>query len=160
MQAAPEIIARPLSAEAFAHYGDVVEAPADPGRAYFETSVRNLRSAASPKLWMLSKLPAALPLKFDSLERHRFSSQSFVPIEIGRWVVVVAPHAPQGGPDVARVQAFMALPTQGVSYRPDVWHGSLTVLDRPARFCGFMWLDGTSSDEEFVSVSPFIVYPA
>jgi ureidoglycolate lyase len=159
-EATPEILARPLSAQAFAPYGDVVEAPAKPGRAYFETSVRNLRPVADPRLWMLTRLPASPPLEFTSLERHQFSSQSFVPIEIGRWIVVVAPHAEQGGPDVSRVQAFMALPTQGVSYRPDVWHGSLTVLDRPARLCVFMWLDGTQADEEFVSVPPFIVRPA
>jgi ureidoglycolate lyase len=156
----PAIFARPLTAEAFASYGDVVEAPASPGRAYFETSVRNLRPGAHPRLWMLTKLPASPPLEFRSLERHQFSSQSFVPIEIERWIVVVAPHAAQGGPDIERVQAFMALPTQGVSYRPDIWHGSLTVLDRPARLCVFMWLDGTSADEEFVSVPPFIVHPA
>ncbi|HEY7245195.1 MAG TPA: ureidoglycolate lyase [Xanthobacteraceae bacterium] len=159
-QATAEITARPLTADAFTAYGDVVEAPAQPGRAYFETSVRNLRPDAYPRLWMLTKLPASPPLEFSSLERHQFSSQSFVPIEIGRWIVVVAPHAAQGGPDIERVQAFIALPTQGVSYRPDVWHGSLTVLDKPARLSVFMWLDGTSADEEFVSVPPFIVHPA
>jgi ureidoglycolate lyase len=153
-----EIYARPLSAQAFAPYGDVVEAPAQPGRAYFETSIGNLRPGAKPKLWMLTKLPAApLPLEFKSLERHRFSSQSFVPIEIGRWLVVVAPHAADGGPAVDQVEAFLALPTQGVSYRPNVWHGALTVFDKPARLCVFMWLDGTAADEEIVSIPPFIV---
>jgi ureidoglycolate lyase len=27
------------------------------------------------------------------MERHEFTSQSFVPIEVGCWLVVVAPHA-------------------------------------------------------------------
>jgi ureidoglycolate lyase len=153
-----EVFARPLSSEAFAPYGDVVEAPAQPGRAYFESSIGNLRPAAEPKLWMLTKLPAApLPLEFRALERHQFSSQSFVPIEIGRWLVVVAPHDAQRGPARDRVEAFLALPTQGVSYRPNVWHGALTVFDKPARLCVFMWLDGTAADEEIVAVPPFIV---
>jgi ureidoglycolate lyase len=153
-----EIFARPLSAEAFAPYGDVVEAPVQPGRAYFETSIENLRPNASPKLWMLTKLPAApLPLEFTALERHRFSSQSFVPIEIGRWLVVVAPHGAQGRPALDQVEAFLARPTQGVSYRPDVWHGALTVFDKPARLNVFMWLDGTAGDEEIVPVPPFVV---
>ena len=153
-----EIFARPLSAEAFAPYGDVVEAPAQPGRAYFESSIGNLRPGAEPKLWMLTKLPAApLPLEFHSLERHEFSSQSFVPIEIGRWLVVVAPHAAQQGPAIDGVEAFLARPTQGVSYRPNVWHGALTVFDKPARLCVFMWLDSTAADEEIVAVPPFIV---
>jgi ureidoglycolate lyase len=153
-----EIIARPLSAEAFAPYGDVVEAPERPGRAYFETSIGNLRPAALPRLWMLTKMPAGeLPLRFALLERHEFSSQTFVPIDVGSWLVVVAPHAPDGGPDVDRVEAFLAKPAQGVSYRPNVWHGSLTVFDKVARLTVFMWLDGTQADEEAVAVQPFIV---
>jgi len=155
-----EILARPLTPEAFAPYGEVVEAPADPGRVYFASSVGNLRPAADPKLWLLRKLPASPPLEFGALERHQFSSQSFVPLEVGRWIVVVAPHEPRGGPDVGCVQAFMALPTQGVTYRPNVWHGALTVLDKPARLCVFMWLDGTPADEEIVTVRPFIVRPS
>lgn len=153
-----ELIARPLSAEVFAPFGDVVEAPANQGRAYFETSLGNLRPGASPRLWMLTKMPAAgLPLQIDSLERHQYSSQSFVPIEIGRWLVVVAPHAPQGGPDVARAQAFMASPLQGVSYKPDTWHSGLNVLDKPARLTVFQWLDDTAADTEMVPVQPFTV---
>ena len=153
-----ELIARLLTPETFAPYGDVVEAPADPGRAYFETSLGNLRAQAQPRLWMLTKLPApGLPIEITSLERHEFSSQSFVPIEIGRWLIVVAPHAPKGGPDLGRAQAFIAGRHQGVSYRPNTWHSGLNVFDKPARLTVFMWLDGTSADEEIVPVPPFCV---
>ena len=153
-----ELIAQPLTAAAFAPFGDVVEAPVKPGRAYFDTSLGNLRPAARPRLWMLTKMPAAgLPLEIKALERHEFSSQSFVPIDIGRWLVVVAPHAPSGGPDVDRALAFLADPRQGVSYRPNTWHSGLNVFDKPARLTVFMWLDGTPADEEIVAVPPFVV---
>jgi ureidoglycolate lyase len=153
-----EITASALSAEAFAPFGDVVEAPAHAGRAYFSTSLGNLRPAASPKLWMLTKQPSAfLPLRIETLERHAFSSQTFVPIDIGRWLVVVAPSGAQGGPDVARARAFLPSPRQGVSYRPNVWHSGLHVFDRAARLTVFMWLDGTAADEEIVPVTPFTV---
>jgi ureidoglycolate lyase len=153
-----ELIAGPLTAEAFAPFGDVVEAPATQGRAYFESSLDNLRSSAQPRLWMLTKLPVpGLPIEIKSLERHEFSSQSFVPIDIGRWLIVVAPHAPQGGPDVARAQAFIANARQGVGYRPNTWHSGLHVLDKPARLTVLMWLDGTAGDEEVVPVDPFSV---
>ena len=156
-----EISAGTLTAEAFAWFGDVVEAPAHSGRAYFSTSLGNLRSAAPPKLWMLTKQPSPfLPLRIETLERHAFSSQTFVPIDIGRWLVVVAPSDPQGGPDVARAQAFLPSPQQGVSYRPNVWHSGLHVFDRAARLTVFMWLDGTAADEEIVPVSPFTVHEA
>jgi len=156
-----KIIARPLSADVFAPYGDVVEAPVQPGRAYFNASLGNLRSSAQPKLWMLTKLPApSLPLQFDALERHEFSSQSFVPINVNRWLVVVAPSDPQGGPAADRVEAFLATSAQGVSFRPNTWHGSLTVFDRVSHLTVFMWLDGTPADEEIVAVPPFIVTEA
>ena len=148
-----ELIPRPLTVEAFAPYGDVVEAPAKPGRAYFEASLGNLRQAAQPRLWMLTKLPVAgLPLDITSLERHQFSSQTFVPIEIGRWLVVVAPRRADGGPDVERAQAFLPTQFQGVSYKPNTWHSGLNVFDKRARLTVFMWLDGSAADEEIVPV--------
>jgi ureidoglycolate lyase len=64
-------------------------------------------------------------------------------------LIVVCPHAPGGGPDVARAVAFLAAPDQGITYRMNVWHHGLTVLDRPARFAVLMWRNGTASDEEF-----------
>ena len=156
-----ELIAQPLTAQAFAPFGDVVEPPAKPGRAYFETSLGNLRPTAQPRLWILRKLPVAgLPLQIRSLERHRFSSQSFVPIDIGPWLVVVAPHSPHGGPDVGRALAFLPGPQQAVSYKPDTWHSGLNVFERPARLSVFMWLDGTPADEEIVEVPPFSVRAA
>jgi ureidoglycolate lyase len=156
-----EIKARVLTAEAFAPFGDVVEAPAHSGRAYFSTSLANLRPAAPAKLWMLTKQPSPfLPLRIETLERHAYSSQTFVPIEIGRWLVVVSPSDARGGPDVTRAQAFLPTARQGVSYRPNVWHSGLHVFDQVARLTVFMWLDGTAADEEIVPVAPFIVREA
>jgi ureidoglycolate lyase len=92
------------------------------------------------------------------IERHRSSSQSFVPMEAGRWLAIVAPHAMEGGgPDMARARAFLARPDQGITYGPDVWHHPFTVLDREARFAVLIWRDGTTGDEEFVDVAPFTV---
>ena len=92
------------------------------------------------------------------MERHEFSSQSFVAIDASRWVVIVCPHAADGGPDVARTVAFVARAGQGVTYRPNTWHHGLTCLDRPGRFATFMWRDGTAGDEEFVPVPAFTVH--
>lgn len=156
-----EIVARQLTAAAFATYGEVVEAPENAGRAYFSSSLANLRTSAHPKLWMLTKYPTApLPLKIELLERHEFSSQTFVPIDISRWLIVVAPSDANGGPATDRVEAFLASPQQGVSYRPNTWHSGLNVFDRVARLTVFMWLDGTPADEEVVPVSPFTVREA
>jgi ureidoglycolate lyase len=153
-----ELVAEKLTPEAFAPFGEVIASPEEFGRRYFEESLGNARPNAWASLSMVRRAPhASMPLEANLLERHEFSSQSFVPIDVARWLIVVCPHAATGGPDVARAKAFLAGPDQGVTYRMNTWHHGLTVLDRPARFAVFMWRDGTAGDEEFVPVSPFTV---
>lgn len=159
--------AEPLTSAAFLPYGEVIECPRIPGRTYFEDALANLRPKARPSLSLTVKAPLAeLPLRSTTMERHEFSSQSFIPQEAGRWLIVVAPHAAsaRGGaaslqpmPDMARARAFLARPDQGVTYGANVWHHPFTVLDREARFVVVMWKDGTRGDEEFVEVAPFTV---
>jgi ureidoglycolate lyase len=153
------IPAEPLRASSFAPFGDVLEAPRDPGRAYFDASLGSSRSGAAPSVSVAHVEPLArLPLAVTRMERHEFSSQSFVPLHPCRWLVIVAPKLRAGGPDIARVRAFLAGPGQGITYRADTWHHPLSVLDRPARFAIFMWLDGSNADEEFVTLDqPFVV---
>ena len=149
--------AQPLTREAFAPFGDVIDIPDQAGRTYYEDALGNLRPAAKPSLSVSLKAETPdRPLKADMLERHEFSSQTFVPVDVKRWLIVVAPHAKQGGPDVAQVRAFIANGKQGVTYKPNTWHHGLTVLDQPGRFAVFMWRAGTE-DEEFVPVTPFTV---
>lgn len=154
-----ELTAQKLTQEAFAPYGDVLTLPEAPGRNYFEAALGNLRPGAWPSLSLSVRAPLeALPMQATLLERHEFSSQSFVAIDASRWIVIVCPHAAAGGPDVARAVAFVAGPGQGVTYRPNTWHHGLTCLDRPGRFATFMWRDGTKGDEEFVPVPAFTVH--
>jgi ureidoglycolate lyase len=150
--------AEPLTSAAFLAFGEVIECPAIPGRTYFEDALANLRPEARPSISLTVKAPlAALPLRSTTMERHEFSSQSFIPQEGGRWLAIVAPHAASGGPDMARARAFLCGPNQGVTYGADVWHHPFTVLDREARFVIVMWRTGTQGDEEFVEVAPFSV---
>ena len=58
------IIAQPLTAEAFAPYGDVLAPPTEPGRVYFEKGLKNGRAGARPSLAVTHARPlAALPLR-------------------------------------------------------------------------------------------------
>lgn len=153
-----EIVPAPLTREAFALFGDVIDVPDRPGRAYYEEALGNLRPGAWPSLSVSLKAETPdRPLRADLLERHEFSSQTFMPLDVARWLIMVAPHAAQGGPDVGSIRAFIATGKQGVTYKPNTWHHGLTVLDRPGRFAVFMWRDGGKGDEEFVSVEPFTV---
>ncbi|MGD9880750.1 MAG: ureidoglycolate lyase [Reyranella sp.] len=153
-----QVTPQPLSREAFAAFGDVIDIPDTAGRTYYDDALGNLRPGARASLSAILKVEtAARPLRAELLERHEFSSQTFVPIDVARWLIVVAPHAAAGGPDLAGVRAFIANGRQGVTYKPDTWHHGLTVLDRPGRFAVFMWRDGSKGDEEFVPVEPFTI---
>ncbi len=153
-----EIAPQKLTQDAFAPFGEVIDVPNAAGRTYYEEALGNLRSSARPSLSVSLKVETPdRPLLANLLERHEFSSQTFVPIDVARWLVMVAPHAKAGGPDLAGVRAFIATGQQGVTYRPNTWHHGLTVLDKPGRFAVFMWRDGGTGDEEFVPVPPFTV---
>lgn len=147
----------PLTAEAFAPYGDVLAAPAEPGRSYIDGAYRSLRPDARPSLSFTRKAPVTLPIASHLMERHEFSAQSFIPMDGGICIIIVAAHAADGGPDMARARAFLAAPGQGVTYAPNVWHHPFTVLERPACYAVAMWLDGSKGDEEFVTVPEFVI---
>lgn len=156
-----EIVPQPLTPEAFTPFGDVIAMPTDAGRFYYDDALGNLRPAAGASLSVALKAETPdRPLTSQTMERHEFSSQTFIPVEVGRWLIVVAPHAaPQGGkagPDMAAARAFIADGRQGVTYRANTWHHGLTTLDRPGSFAVFMWKAGTE-DEEFVPVPAFTV---
>jgi len=153
------IMPEPLRAEAFAPFGDVLDGPAAPGRRFFANGLANRRPGATPSLAVACVPPlASLPLMATRMERHEFSSQSFLALDVARWLVIVAPKAADGRPDTARARAFLAGPGQGVTYRLDTWHHPLTVLDRQARFAVLIWLEHSQTDEEFVKLDkPFTV---
>ncbi len=72
-------------------------------------------------------------------------------------LIIVAPHAADGGPDIAHARAFRTEGQTGLTYGADVWHHPLTILGAPASFAVFMWRDGGPDDEEFVDVAPTVV---
>lgn len=154
-----EVQAQLLTASAFARFGEVLAGPSETGRRYFDTGLENGRESAWPSLSIVHSTPiACLPLAVTQLERHEFSSQSFVPIRGGRWLVVVCPAGSDGEPHGPAAQAFVAGSEQGITLHVGIWHHALTVLDRPAQHVIFMWRDGTHRDEQFSPVEPFTVH--
>lgn len=153
------LIAHPITTTAFAPYGDLLLSPDDFSRIYFDSGLSNLRPDARPSLSVTRVAPSRdVPFVAEQMERHEFSSQSFVPIEASRYLIVVAPHGADGGPDADMAAAFLVPGDVGITYHVDTWHHPLTVLDRPARFAVMMWRDGSDGDEEFVTVTtPFRV---
>lgn len=149
-----QIVAEPLTARAFEPFGAVLEGTPAPGRHYLTDTLANGRAGAPISLAVATVAPKdAPPLDVTVLERHAHSSQTFIPLQVSRYLVLATLDAPGGGPDLSRLRAFLARAGQGVTYAMGTWHHPLTVLDGPATFAVLMWRDGTSADEEFVPVS-------
>lgn len=81
--------------------------------------------------------------KVQVLERHEFSSQSFVPMTSSsggacsnRYLIIVAlPESNRDGrPDLTTLRAFTATTLQGFSYLPNVWHHPMIALDEVTDF--------------------------
>lgn len=133
------LVAEPLTAEAFAPFGDVIEAvgesfPINEGMcdrfhdlARMDFEGEGARAGISVGYGR----PYPLPHRFDLVERHPLGSQAFVPMTADPFLVVVAPD--EGGTPGAP-RAFLTAPGQGVNYLRGIWHGVLTPLGRPAAF--------------------------
>ena len=158
MSGAPQIIVEPLRAVAFEPFGKVLAGPGEPGRTRFNDFLENARAAARVDLSIATLEPTALPMLAQTLERHPYSSQTFVPIKAARYLVIVAPDRDDGGPDVERARCFLAAGSQGITYRRGVWHHGMTALDDAAEMAILMWCDGGQGDEEFRELeAPFEV---
>ncbi len=145
------LVPSPLTAEAFAAYGQVTDA-AGPGGRVAVAGPRNLRPGVGPRLGWFHAEASTLPLRTRTMERHRFSSQTFLPPKGAAWLLLVAPHGPDGGPALTHARAFIASGTQAVTYAPDTWHHPLVALDQPGLFAVLTFLDDSGDDEEFVTL--------
>ena len=147
----------PLTSELFAPFGEVHESPSGLGRDYFDEALTSLRPEAHPSISFVRNSPvSSAQLHVDRLEQHKYSSQTFVPINASRWLVVVAGDR-EGQPDSETVKVFIASETQGLTFAPGTWHLGLHVLDRVSTHAIFMWRDGTDGDETFADVQLFSI---
>ncbi len=149
-----QIKATPLTAAAFAAFGEIV-APNTVGKSAnagmasrFDhvVALQNGRTAAKPNLAVFEVQPYALPFAIRELEQHPYSTQTFLPIAATRYAIVVCTATPGGLPDVSSLQAFIVEADRGVSYRAGTWHHAIMALDTPARFVSLTWEDGSAGD--------------
>jgi len=82
------------------------------------------------------------------VERHPHSAQLFMPLTGGRYLVAVCKSDACGAPVPSTFAAFIARRTQGIAYRPGVWHMPIAALDENADFLMFMWESAGAEDCE------------
>ena len=147
------LILEPLTAAAFAPYGDVVAAPPVPGeRAFCTDGLTPDRPGTRVSLHVNHVLPSDLPFVATRMERHPATSQTFLPLDASRYLVVVADHTDDDRPDPATLKAFWSPGTQGLTVGRGVWHHGMVVLDRPACFAVLMWRRSDGPDDVFADL--------
>lgn len=132
-----QIRTEPLTAEAFAPFGQVLEAAGDfrlinaglcrrhHDRARLDFGADTGGQAG---ISVFQAQPRALPYEFDLIERHPEGSQAFLPLSSDPFLVIVSPD-PQAVP-----RAFLTNGAQGINLARGTWHGVLTPLAAPGLF--------------------------
>jgi ureidoglycolate lyase len=135
-----ELTPEPLTAEAFAPFGSVIQASDDAvkldinqGHAvrYDRLAEIDVADGGGAGVISLFRAKPLASLALKVFERHPLGSQSFVPLGGRPYLVAVAP---AGTFDPATVRLFHAEGHQGVHYRKGVWHHFLLALDATSDF--------------------------
>ena len=129
----------PLTREAFAPFGDVIEMEGSASITINQGFAQRFNDLAhvdvameggATNVSLFLGTPRPLPIAIKLMERHPLGSQLFVPLQDKPWLVLVA----EDIHDFASYRAFTATGRQGVNYARNVWHHPLLVLDPESRF--------------------------
>jgi ureidoglycolate lyase len=145
----------PLTREAFAPFGEVIEA-SDAVRHYTINGGNTERyhdlahidpgQEGRAIVSIFRGQPRALPFRVEMMERHPKASQAFIPLSGRPSLVVVAPAG--AAPAAKDLRLFLARADQGVNYAAGVWHHPLLALEA---VCDFLVVDragpGPNCDE-------------
>ncbi len=136
---------RPLTREAFAPFGDVIQTE---GAEHFQINegtttrfhdlakVDTAEQNGRPIISVFRGEPRPMPFPVRIMEKHPLASQAFVPLSGRSYLVVVASPEIEDGASLTAddLQVFLAESGQGVNYARNVWHHPLIALESQSDF--------------------------
>ena len=160
---------KPLTREAFAPFGDVIETEGSHHHSINQGNAERYHDLARvdvadeggrPLINIFRATPWPRPIRILSMERHPLSTQAFVPLTSVPFLVVVAAPTDRLRPEDLR--GFITNGRQGVNYHREVWHHALLAI---LQSCDFLVVDrggpGTNCDEVFFEEEEILLdYPA
>lgn len=158
------IMPKPLTADAFARYGDVIEISdavekkninyGNTTRFHNLARLDLLAENGFPMVSIFRSKPLRLPIPIKIMERHPLSSQAFYPLSGEPYLVAVAP---RGEFDPSKIELFQASANQGVNYHAGTWHHFSLALNQESDFLVIdRGGDGENCDEVTLSEEVFI----
>ena len=129
----------PLTAEAFAPFGDLIEVSGPPTRLingglcgrHHDLARLDFDAEGRAGISLFDAQARALPYVLDLVERHPLGSQAFLPLDGVPFLVCVAEDL-AGKP--MNLRAFLTRPGQGVNILRNTWHGVLAPIGAPGRY--------------------------
>lgn len=153
------IVAEPISAGAFAPFGDLLDTAGAPDKIINEGLCGRYHDRARldfgdgrAGVSLFDAEPRELPYALGLVERHPDGSQCFVPMTWQSFLVTVAP---DDGGAPGRPLAFITGPGQAVNYHRGTWHGVLTPLAAPGLFAVIDRIGPGSNLDEYTYPAPF-----
>lgn len=154
----------PLTADAFAPYGDVIEVKGAPtkminagmcGRHHDLARLDFSDGAAGISLF--DAKARHLPYRFDLMERHPAGSQAFMPLTQVPFMVIVADDM-DGMP--VNPKAFLTRVGQSINLHRNVWHGVLAPFEAAGQYAVVDRIGAGANLEEYTFDAPFVIEAA
>ena len=162
-----ELLLEPLTAEAFAPFGAVMDVGAAELRMINGGTTERFHALAMADtatgggetiLSLFRGQPREFPYAIHMMERHPLGSQAFFPVTRGDWIAVVAP---DDGERPGQPRAFLVPGHIGVQYARNVWHHPLIAVGRVSDFLVMdREGDGVNLEEASYDVPYLIAQPA
>jgi ureidoglycolate lyase len=146
-----ELEAEPLTAEAFAPYGQLIAAGSDAAdytRPLLDIWHLDFRTDAPARLQIMRYHEK--PMTFSQLERHTNVSEGRIPLNGAHSLLAVAGvtgPAPDDGPEPSSVCAFRIDGSCGLLFAPGVWH-SLDCFPVATSYADFALLSDQETENE------------
>lgn len=155
---------QPLTPDAFAPYGDVLDCTGDPDRIINQGNCGRYHNRAKldfvdgqAGISLFKAKARDLPYKLEMVERHPQGSQAFIPMHMSPFLITVAQNVDKRPRNPL---AFVSQPGQGINFHKNVWHGVLTPLSEPGLFAVVDRIGTGDNLEEYWFDDPYLIADA
>ena len=145
-----------INKENFKLYGDLIDKPLEGNRTDFIAKIQKTDKVKNQSISVIRIEFSEKPIFINIFERHQHTSQAFLPLNVSRYLIAVAPNK-NNQPDEQQIKAFIVPGTIGINYYLGTWHSPLQVLDKCGTFAILMFLFESEKDQQWQKIDKLII---